>query len=92
MYENCDRGLYSQDEGLRSPTNDQQDTYWYLRAQLTQALARDWQRVLDASPATLQAQAHLDSFLERHRTSSFRVFRSEDIELSVDARSRLFVR
>lgn len=77
------REYYDRPPKLLPANTEQQDAYWLLRSRLTQALARDWQRVLEASPATLHAQASLDALLTRHPRSAFRIFKPEDAGLTV---------
>jgi len=70
----------------------QQDTYWYLRSEITRTLASDWDAILLASPATLLAQSRLDLYLERNPRKAFQVFRPEDLEATHQHGGRLFFR
>ncbi len=77
---------------LRNPNTRQQDAYWFLRASLTRALLLDWQRVLDASPATLHAYDALLTFTDAHPDTAFQIFRSEDASATHQGGDPLFLR
>ncbi len=65
-------------EKILPATREQQDAYWFLRSQLTQAIARDWNLLLAASPAVSTAQDNLDRLVDSNPTRTFRIFRPED--------------
>ena len=77
---------------LRTPSRPQQADYDLLRRAVTQAIAQDWHRLRDASPALDRASRALDSFLQGHPDTSFRIFRPEDADFTHEAGSRLYLR
>lgn len=73
-------------------TTSQQDDYWYLRGQLTAAIARNWQAVLGASPEIREAARKLDVYVESHSARAFRVVRPEELIANVEAGDRVVLR
>lgn len=62
-----------------------QDLYWLLRSNLTQAIAKDMAQIIHACPDVHAAHQQLNAFLDANPTRSFRVFRPEDSEATIDA-------
>lgn len=90
-YDSSERSHEAADN-LSPASVPQQDGYSLLRSELTSAIERNWQDVLDSSPEIARAARSLDSYVERHGKRSFRIFRTGDSLITVDVDSTLFLR
>jgi hypothetical protein len=73
----------------------EQDTYYWLRSNLTAALAEELPKILAAnvSPMTRDAATNLTRFKAYHPTTEFRIFRPEDANSTDNAGdAKLFLR
>jgi hypothetical protein len=89
MYEYDDRAPRTGTPGAKKllpATRDQQDAYWLLRSQLTQALVRNWQTICATLPEVAAASDNLDRLVRRQSTRTFKIFRPEDADAEHDHR------
>lgn len=70
----------------------EQDTYYWLRSNVTAALAEELPHALAVCPKTWKAVNDLRRFTAYHPRTSFRIFRPEDAATTDQADSKLFLR
>jgi hypothetical protein len=70
----------------------QRDTYWFLRSEISSAISRNWDSILDACPEIAAADATMQIYLYRNPKKAFQVFRPEDLDATHQHGGRMFFR